>query len=189
MKSANQFRFNSGRISLDLPATVRRRASDPEDVLSPVGATAEWLQGAGLTDRIFGLSDAQVREVTALREAIWRSAAAASKGQPLPRSSVRILNATASRPIAVPQLDTATEAVKFVADDPFENALAMLARDAIDLLGGPLKSRIKACAQPDCQMLFLDASRSSRRRWCSMDRCGSRAKGLTFRNRKQEDLS
>jgi predicted RNA-binding Zn ribbon-like protein len=154
-----------------------------------VGATAEWLHDAGLTDRVFALSDVQVREVVTLREAIWRLAAAVSKGQPLPRSSIQILNAAASRSIAVPQLDAATGAAKFVADDPFENALATLARDAIDLLGGPLKSRLKACAQPDCQMLFLDASRSSRRRWCSMDRCGSRAKGLTFRSRKREDLS
>lgn len=58
---------------------------------------------------------------------------------------------------------------------------------AVDLVGGPLRSRIKACAQPGCWMLFLDASRSSRRRWGSMDRCGSRTKGETFRHRHKED--
>jgi len=35
-------------------------------------------------------------------------------------------------------------------------------------------------------MLFLDVSPSVRRRWCSMDRCGSRAKGGAFRQRLKE---
>lgn len=55
-------------------------------------------------------------------------------------------------------------------------ALSVLARDAIDLFGGPLARRVRVCAAEDCGLLFVDASRPGRRRWCSMQRCGNLAK-------------
>src|SRR3546814_2890930 len=67
----------------------------------------------------------------------------------------------AALPLAVPKLDAKSVTVKLFADDPFQTALATIARDAIDLLGSPLRTRIKACEQPDCRMLFLDTSRRS----------------------------
>ena len=65
-------------------------------------------------------------------------------------------------------------------------ALATLARDAVDLFGGPLAGRIRMCAADDCGLLFVDTSRPGRRRWCSMERCGNRAKIRTHRARRGE---
>ena len=183
MNIAREFRFTSGRLSLDLPATVRRRASEPHDVLASVGAPARWLRDASLVQELLTLSPLQEAELFALREAIWAATDAASAGKTFPAEAVGHLNAAAARPLAMPQLDVASGTVRLVADDPFGTAMATIARDAVELLGGPLRSRIKECDQPDCRMLFLDMSRSSRRRWCSMDRCGSRSKGETFRQR------
>jgi predicted RNA-binding Zn ribbon-like protein len=36
--------------------------------------------------------------------------------------------------------------------------------------------RIRRCAGPTCVLLFLDVSKSGRRRWCDMAVCGNRAK-------------
>lgn len=36
--------------------------------------------------------------------------------------------------------------------------------------------RIRSCAHDDCVLWFLDTSKGGRRRWCSMERCGNRAK-------------
>ena len=36
--------------------------------------------------------------------------------------------------------------------------------------------RIRRCAGPACVLLFLDVSKSGRRRWCDMAVCGNRAK-------------
>jgi predicted RNA-binding Zn ribbon-like protein len=63
-------------------------------------------------------------------------------------------------------------------------ALASLARDAIDLLSGPLATRVRECAAEDCALLFVDASRPGRRRWCSMEGCGNRAKTTSYRRRQ-----
>jgi hypothetical protein len=40
-----------------------------------------------------------------------------------------------------------------------------------------------------CSLLFVDTSRSGRRRWCSMERCGNRAKVAAHRRRRKESDS
>jgi predicted RNA-binding Zn ribbon-like protein len=143
MESTEEFRFSSGRLCLDLPATIRKRLSRPFDVLSSPGATARWLQKSRLVDCLLQLTEAQLNRVDALRWAISESADAASRGVTLPRAAVDTLNAAAALPLAVPRLNARTGGSKFVAEDPFESALATIARDAIDLVAGPAKSRIR----------------------------------------------
>jgi predicted RNA-binding Zn ribbon-like protein len=59
--------------------------------------------------------------------------------------------------------------------------LAAIARDAINLLSGPDARSIRECEDPACTLLFVDTSRSHRRRWCSMNSCGARSKMRTLR--------
>jgi|SoiMethySBSTD1v2_1073268.scaffolds.fasta_scaffold948750_1 predicted RNA-binding Zn ribbon-like protein len=55
-----------------------------------------------------------------------------------------------------------------------ELPLLRVAWAAGELLTGGELDRVKTCPGDDCGWLFLD--RSGRRRWCSMDSCGNRAK-------------
>lgn len=58
-------------------------------------------------------------------------------------------------------------------------ALALLAPilwSAGDLLAGARLGRVRRCANPECGWIFLDDSRAGKRRWCSMQSCGNRAK-------------
>jgi predicted RNA-binding Zn ribbon-like protein len=66
--------------------------------------------------------------------------------------------------------------------EPF---LATVARDAIGILGSPSAVKLKTCANPVCQAVFLDLSRPGLRRWCSMGEggCGNRAKTAALRDR------
>ncbi|MBW8872916.1 MAG: CGNR zinc finger domain-containing protein, partial [Leifsonia sp.] len=43
--------------------------------------------------------------------------------------------------------------------------------------------RIRECSAEDCRLVYLDTSRSGTRRWCSMHRCGNRAKVREHRAR------
>jgi predicted RNA-binding Zn ribbon-like protein len=61
--------------------------------------------------------------------------------------------------------------------------LAMLARDGVEVLGGPLRGRIRECSSPTCSLLYLDISRAGSRRWCSMETCGSQDKMARYRRR------
>ncbi len=63
--------------------------------------------------------------------------------------------------------------------------LAAIARDGVELLGGSAALRLRKCARSGCAIFFVDASRSGRRRWCSMAVCGNKAKVGAFRRRQR----
>ena len=62
--------------------------------------------------------------------------------------------------------------------------LAATARSAAELIAAGPKSRVRQCANPNCQLLFCDDSRTRRRRWCSMALCGNRSKVAAFARRQ-----
>jgi predicted RNA-binding Zn ribbon-like protein len=83
-----------------------------------------------------------------------------------------------------PQLTAARE-VRYDADAPVAFALARVAADAIDLLAHRA-DRLARCELPGCGALLLSRSRGERRRWCSMETCGNRAKAAAFRARARK---
>ncbi|MGI5488195.1 CGNR zinc finger domain-containing protein [Microtetraspora malaysiensis] len=66
-------------------------------------------------------------------------------------------------------------------------ALAVTARSAVELLGGPDAARIRGCEAAPCTRLFVDESRSRARRLCDMRGCGNRAKAAQYRARHAPD--
>jgi predicted RNA-binding Zn ribbon-like protein len=62
-----------------------------------------------------------------------------------------------------------------------------LAREAGDLLATTQLAHVRACAGSDCGWLFLD--RSGRRRWCTMEVCGNRAKARRHAERARSGRS
>ncbi|WP_327121301.1 CGNR zinc finger domain-containing protein [Nocardia sp. NBC_01730] len=46
---------------------------------------------------------------------------------------------------------------------------------------------MRFCAADDCCLLFVDASRPDRRRWCSMDRCGNLGKVRRYRGQDRSE--
>ena len=61
--------------------------------------------------------------------------------------------------------------------------LAAIARSAAELIAEGTTSRLRVCSNPDCGLFFYDTSRTRRRRWCSMSRCGNRHKVAAFTRR------
>lgn len=47
-------------------------------------------------------------------------------------------------------------------------------------------TRIRNCEHQECQLYFVDTSKSGKRRWCSMEICGNRQKAAEFYARKKE---
>jgi hypothetical protein len=94
-------------------------------------------------------------------------------------ADIAVVNEVAARPPLVHALRL--EGGTTVVAPTVDAALATLACDAVDLFGGPLAHRIRMCAADNCGLLLVDTSRPGRRRWCSMERCGNRAKIRTHR--------
>jgi predicted RNA-binding Zn ribbon-like protein len=60
---------------------------------------------------------------------------------------------------------------------------AAVARSAAEIIVEGSHSRLRVCANPSCSLYFFDASRTHRRRWCSMAVCGNRHKVSSFAKR------
>jgi predicted RNA-binding Zn ribbon-like protein len=66
-------------------------------------------------------------------------------------------------------------------------ALSEIAASFLPLLAEP--SRLKTCANHDCQWSFYDASKNRSRRWCGASSCGNADKVRRFRARQREATS
>jgi predicted RNA-binding Zn ribbon-like protein len=182
---AAPFRFDYGRLSLDLVATVRRRRSSPVDLLTDRADATRWLRTAGLLPDGGQATEDEFRRLVALREAINALCRAALVGAQPNRRHIHLLNDDAAAAVERIELDARWHA-HVRTTDPVELAIARIARDAVQLLGtDETRELLRACEQDDCGTLFVDTSPGRRRRWCSMSRCGSRAKVKTFRERHQ----
>ena len=176
------FHWKSGRLCLDFVATVgerwRRsfeRLLEPEDL-------ARWMVGTGMLGKPPQVTARQLAAGRVLREAINRLARPGVEPHPSDREEV---NRWAARAPLAPQLTTGGELV-WAAARPVEAMLATIARDAVDLLGGPLAGSVRECAAHDCALLFVDASRPGRRQWCSSGACGNRIRTKAYRHRLRE---
>jgi predicted RNA-binding Zn ribbon-like protein len=116
-----------------------------------------------------------------VRAEIVRIASAVAGGPASRPADVAVINEVAARPPLVRALRPGGGTT--VVSPTVAAALATVARDAVDLFGGPLAGRVRMCSADDCGLLFVDTSRPGRRRWCSMERCGNRAKIRTHRAR------
>lgn len=116
---------------------------------------------------------AELDDVRSLREAAYRLFRQRMVGGQLGASDVALVNRLAARAGRFPQL-TQSGVVEWSATRPVEAALAAVAGDCIELMGGPEAGRLRECAAVDCAFLFVDTSRAGTRRWCAQNRCGNR---------------
>ena len=130
-----------------------------------------------------GLGDArkpaarEFERAHALRAALHPTFVAIAHGaDPDPRDLEEIARQHAEAVAAARLERTGDGAIRLAwpARDPRRIRFAVVA-DAVGLLADPERvRRLRHCPGHDCGWVFLDLS--GRRRWCSMDTCGSRAK-------------
>jgi predicted RNA-binding Zn ribbon-like protein len=170
--SEDRRRFRTGRACLDFAHTGGEGERAVWELLHDERDVERWL-GVVLDGAAVRARPEDVALVRGVRQAIIALALAAVAGTERDARHVAAVNAAAAAPPLVPQLGAA--GVRF---EPagVAAALSTLARDAIDLLGGPFAGRVRECAAENCGLLYVDTSRPGTRRWCSMEVCGNRAK-------------
>lgn len=173
------FKFRGNHLALDFTATLAgRRREQPTELLAEPRDLGRWLVAAHLTSRSPTLTAVEIDEARELREAIYALAKARVEGRSLAAADRAVVNRWAQRPARVPQL-APNGTIAWSGDGA--NCLATIARDAVELLGGPHAERIRACSGDGCAIVFFDSSRAGERRWCSMASCGNKAKVRRFR--------
>ncbi|MCL2552096.1 MAG: CGNR zinc finger domain-containing protein [Actinomycetia bacterium] len=187
MGATGELRFDCGRPCLDLVAT--RTGSPPLDRLDGLPRLREWVEGAALLPRGAAQDVGQdwLPAFTALRATVENLLAAQLRGDPPAAADLDALNAAARAapvaPTAVRQ-DDGTLARSLASPPTCEALLAVIARDAVDLLTDPAaRARLRACEGENCTLVYLDTSRGRRRRWCSSEVCGNRERVARHRRR------
>jgi predicted RNA-binding Zn ribbon-like protein len=181
-----RFIFIAGRLCIDFTQTggetgkraYWERFHKPSDL-------GDWLATSPLQLHDIQVNSEEFRMALTLREAIWRVAQAIKQNETPRIVDIDIINRVAATSDLPPQL--ASDGLKQTWQYPATAAaaLSLIARDAIDLFSGELRSRIRECENPNCGLMFVDASRPGKRRWCLMKRCGNMAKTSNYRKSKK----
>ncbi|WP_381562412.1 CGNR zinc finger domain-containing protein [Streptomyces eurythermus] len=184
MPTTLRFRQGSGRLCLDFARTLRLRGTaEAVEELPDTEALAAWVRQCGPCPAGAGdVTPGLVRAAQEVREAVHRLIVAARTGAAPDATTRTLVNEAAAHPVPVPAL-TASGRLAWHAADPVRATLALVARDALDLVTSPAVGRVRDCAGTACGALFLDTSRPGTRRWCSMGTCGNRAKKAALRRR------
>ena len=176
--------FDAGSVALDFAHTGG--FADRRALVDTPEALGDWLR-----ERFPGLdgevSERELVDARALRASLARLAAASlgstGAGEGGAAEDVDVVNLFGATPDIPPVLAGGSrQAGRSRAR--VGQALSAIARDAISLFGPGNAGRIRECAADDCRLIFYDESRSNNRQWCSMQRCGNRAKVRAHRARK-----
>ncbi|MEV6105962.1 CGNR zinc finger domain-containing protein [Streptomyces sp. NPDC051940] len=177
--------FVCGHPALDFAATLRaRRSTRFEMFVTPERLNAWYLESA-LVDTITPADEDDVTQAKALREALYRLITARRLGEDFDREALGVVNSAARKTPATPQLTMTGRHT----DATPEQALATVARQAVELLSGPDVPLLKECGNPECTRVYVDRSRGMRRNWCGMESCGNKIKAAAYRARKKTAAS
>lgn len=163
----------------------------PDPLASPADLL-DWLEGAGLpvpSSLRASPPDASRlhREASLLRETGRSALTARSEGRPLPSEALYALGRVLDSSRVARRLEVVGAGLRLVeveTETELLSTLAPLALGLAQLVTSADPRRLRRCGAPDCRAWFLDASKSGRRKWCSMARCGNRAKAARHRRRQ-----
>jgi predicted RNA-binding Zn ribbon-like protein len=174
--------LRGGALALDFANSVDWDADYVEckdEALFDVDALGRWGMRLGIHSEVPPLTAAQLRAVKALRAAIYRAFASIADGGEPRDDDLRLIEREYAAAVRAGRLMPAPDEhdawrLSWPAGEKRAVRFAAVV-DAVALLGdGERLARVHRCPGRDCGWLFLDTS--GRRRWCSMDTCGSRAK-------------
>ena len=199
MNQDSHFVFDGGTLALDLLNTWRFNADQPLDLLQSPEDLVIWLAAAGLPDGAYcaELSSSPPNRRILLDEALWLRrdilliVQSLVTGELPPPYTVDALNRILTESGTSFRLDSLTIPPEGDQEERMEGQLVLNVHEHISSVLGVLQpialstarivteanpTRIRQCASSNCMYWFLDTSKSGRRRWCSMSRCGNRAK-------------
>ncbi|MCM1013606.1 MULTISPECIES: CGNR zinc finger domain-containing protein [unclassified Brevibacterium] len=175
-----------GEISLDFVNTLRDRFGPGRETLHGPEELARWIASTGQWSAVTPTEE-EFAQALRLRAAISRLLENPST---LDLTDLEIINGAVSggggtAGALSPKLEWADAGVAVVRSEPSAaTVLGLIAGNAIEVFERGEPSRIKTCAHERCGIAFVDTSRANSRRWCSMKRCGNRAKVAKYTHRQ-----
>ncbi|MER5782544.1 ABATE domain-containing protein [Streptomyces mobaraensis] len=176
--------FVCGNPALDFAATLRARRTARFEMFATPDRLDAWYVESGLVDAVEPARRADVERATAVREAVYRLVTDRRLGggcADFDDEALAVVNDAAASAPAAPRL---THSGRWTAATQRE-ALAAVARHAVELLAGADVPLLKECGNPECTRVYVDRSRGRRRQWCGMESCGNKIKAAAYRARRK----
>lgn len=150
-------RLVGGRLALDFANTADWTATNEiaHEKIADLPDLRIWADAAGLLE-------CPLPEEIADAQALRSTVRSMFVGRPL--QAGKLYRMALELPFTAPKI-------------PHQPLLAIIALSASAIVVERREAeRVKMCPGNDCGWLFIDETRNARRRWCSMDTCGNRAK-------------
>lgn len=163
----------------------------------------EWARqsgalGAGEADELVSAvaedprqGEAGFARAIAFREALYRLFSTLARGEArLGADDLELLNSVLREALAHLEVDATPEGFDWTwrsGDLDSDRILWPVARSAAELLTSDEVPQLRECASETCGWLFVDRSRTRRRKWCDMSTCGNRAKARRYYRRRKAD--
>ncbi|MFD6512774.1 CGNR zinc finger domain-containing protein [Rhodococcus sp. NPDC060176] len=170
------FRLDNDTLAFRFTATLTNRNGSRFERLTSPHRLELWLRANDLTNTAARATADDLRDAQDLRESIHRIGIAVCENRQASRADVAIVNTASELGSAHLVLQNGRALWTSTGDNPVRDALSIVAADAIAVLGGHDRDRVKACQGDGCTGLYVDTSRGNNRRWCSMNICGNKAK-------------
>lgn len=175
------------------PAATKRvggRGEERRDALASPEDLVTWMSSLGLLGERFSepFSPVEARrlhtEAHRLRTDVAHALEARSVGRRIPAWALFGIDRALEAGRVVRRLEVGRSGPELVERWEGPGPLGILAPVALAaarLLTEAPPSRLRRCHSPACGAWFLDTSKGGQRKWCSMARCGNRAKAAKRR--------
>ena len=179
--------FRLGKVlATSFTGTLSERHGNAVERIPAPHRLVDWLAVNGLA--VDSCTAAQLDLARELRESIHAAATAAAIRDALPASAVQVINDCSVRgrgaAILTPE---GQRRWQLSSASCVEDALSVIAADAISVIAGERDGKLALCASPTCRAAFFDTSRSRTRKWCDMNTCGNRQKKARFHANQRKD--
>jgi predicted RNA-binding Zn ribbon-like protein len=179
MSGSIPFLWTGNHPATDLCNTEPVIDGEPVELLSDFDAVVSWANLASVASRSDAL-DVPEREAARTLGFVRRLRASLravlDPTTPEPGATDDLNDVLSEAPgVLHADLSSAHTGVSLKATTPSAQLRLDIAAATMDIFRQDPR-RIRRCARPACVLLFLDVSKSGRRRWCDMAVCGNRAK-------------
>ena len=166
-------------LATSFTGTLSERHGNAVERIPTPHRLIDWLAVNGLA--VDSCTTAQLDLARELRESIHAAATAAAIQEALPAAAVQVINDRSLQGRAAAVLTPEGQRRWHLGSaSRVEDALSVIAADAISIIAGERDGRLALCASPTCQAAFFDTSQSRTRKWCDMNTCGNRQKKARF---------
>jgi predicted RNA-binding Zn ribbon-like protein len=198
-----EFSFVGNLLCVDFVNTQVMRQGAPFDRLGGVDDLLRWARQAALVDeaalrslpatwRTSREAGRLLEDARALRARLRAAVEALAADRQLPPDVVPAINhalATGASTLRLERRAGAYTTVREALDPSPAALLAPIAESAAWLLEHGDHALVRRCENPACIRFFYDTTKNRRRRWCSMEGCGSRAKAAAYYRRRKASAS